>query len=150
MGAASWIPKNREKRRSLKIGPIEPVPPHRRTGREESWRRRRTAPENGEGERREKRGGESVQEEGFRRDGHGGQERLRSTKIVSDAFESNQPCHYRSLGFYRFPNFVALTFHRRYNVSIRRSQMPVRRTFMLDNVGKIPKKFGQNLATIQQ
>ena len=26
-GAASWIPKNREKRRSLKIGPIWPVTP---------------------------------------------------------------------------------------------------------------------------
>ena len=66
--------------------------------------------------------------------------RLRFTKFVSEpmssinnVFQALQDLHplapqCRSLGFYRFPNFVALTFHRRYNVSIRRSQMPVRRT----------------------
>ena len=53
-----------------------------------------------------------------------------------------------------FPNFAALMFQRRYDVSIRRSQMPVRRTFkkccILEksrkNLANIWPKFSKNSA----
>ena len=47
MRVASWIPKDREKRRSIKFGPNAPVPPHRRTGEERGGEKRR---KEGEGE----------------------------------------------------------------------------------------------------
>jgi len=55
LGVASWIPKDREKRRSIKFGPNAPVPPHRRTGKKEKRkegkrrRRRRVSGEKGDG-----------------------------------------------------------------------------------------------------
>ena len=70
-GGRQLDPEGSREKKEFKIGPIEPVPPHRRTGREESWRRRRSAPETGMERREKQRGGEEFQQERFRRGGHG-------------------------------------------------------------------------------
>ena len=110
MGVASWIPKDREKRRSLKLVQLSLFPPTGGRAKRRVEGEKAERPGDDE-EEKKKRGRRRRRSAG--RDAEGWPRGPRKatfpsfTKIVSDAFDSYRLCQCRSFGFYRFPSFVA-------------------------------------------